>query len=450
MKFDRFNTKVRTKRPLIELALNDPETRYAVVIAHTGSSALAVHSQRHLDDLKREMNDMSEVVSTTVLNQAGLHASLMRAAASDPINLAIALKSWGVRDSPHQAFYGQVPAARIAEWWAERGTRLFAQNLRGVLGDTEVNREMRETLETTPDSFWYFNNGITVVARKVTKGMAGGSDRDYSVFHCEDASVVNGAQTVAAIGKVGATDPTALQSVTVAMRIIVCGDDRGFAETVTRTNNRQNRVDARDFVALDHEQHRLQTELAIDGIEYQIMRSASFAQTDKSVDLVEATTALACASARVRLVVQLKREIGKLWVDTSTAPYKELFNPSVSGAQLWHAVQVQRKIDRALASYAKRTKRDNYAVTTHGNRLVAALVFAMLPRPSIEELASSVDEGVSETAANELTDAAVEAVAAQLRRAFPSSIIPTLFKNQQKCEAVFYGAREALPLRYSR
>ena len=91
------------------------------------------------------------------------------------------------------------------------------------------------------------------------------------------------------------------------VRIKLSGED------VTRTNNRQDRIEGRDFVALDPEQTRIRTELVIDGIDYQLMRSETIVRGDSAFDLVEATTALACASKTVRLPVQLKREIGRLW-----------------------------------------------------------------------------------------------------------------------------------------
>src|SRR5437763_8643185 len=84
--------------------------------------------------------------------------------------------------------------------------------------------------------------------------------------------------------------------VLVPVRIIVRGEDAGFGEEVTKTNNRQNRIENRDFVALDPEQSRLRSELAIDGIDYQLVRSESVTRTSNSFDLVEAITALACAS----------------------------------------------------------------------------------------------------------------------------------------------------------
>ena len=207
LQFDRFNAKVQALQSTIEKALEDPNTRFEVVIAYTGVNSLAEPSRRDLEDLTKEMNDTSEVLFTTVLNQAQLHNSLAASASGEPINLQIGLKEWGHKPNPHEAFYGQITAQHIAEWWAKYRTRLFARNIRSILGETDVNAEIRQTLEHRPDSFWYFNNGITIVARRAQGSMAGGAGRDFATFHCDDVSVVNGAQTVGAIGKFCGTAP---------------------------------------------------------------------------------------------------------------------------------------------------------------------------------------------------------------------------------------------------
>ena len=90
---------------------------------------------------------------------------------------------------------------------------------------------------------------------------------DFATFHCDDISVVNGAQTVGAIGKFSELHLDKCVNVLVPVRIIVRGEDVGFGEEVTKTNNRQNRIENRDFVSLDPEQSRIRSELAIDGID---------------------------------------------------------------------------------------------------------------------------------------------------------------------------------------
>lgn len=447
MQFGRFNAKVRAKISMVEQALNDPATRYEVVIGYTGSSGLAPPSRRDMDDLAREMNDTSEVVFINVLNQSVLHNSLVSSVAGEPINLEIGLKAWGRKDAPHEAYYGQISGEVIADWWSKYRTRLFARNLRSMLGETEVNEEMRQTLQERPGEFWYFNNGVTIVARRALRAMAGGASTDFATFHCDDVSIVNGAQTVGTIGKFSEPDPAAVASVYVPVRIIVRGDDQKFGEEVTRTNNRQNRIENRDFVALDPEQNRIRQELAVDGIDYQLVRSESVARSDSAFDLVEATTALACASGTVRLPVQLKREIGKLWEDLSKAPYKELFNASVPGLKVWRCVQIQRRIDKALSSRLTRGGAGPgklLPVATHGNRIVAGLVFDNLPVSRFLDPGFEIETSASEPQIQDLVDRQLDGLVAQVETHYPVSIIPTLFKNLKKCEHLFGETKRAL------
>lgn len=437
MDFGRFNAKVHATQSVIEKALEDPNTRYEIVLAYTGTNALAEPSRRDLDDLKTEMNDTSEVLFVTVLNQSGLHSSLVSSVVGEPINLPIGIKEWGHKASPHEAFYGQISGELIADWWSKFRTRLFARNLRSMLGETDVNAEMRQTLEQRGEAFWYFNNGITIVARRAQRAMAGGSARDFATFHCDDVSVVNGAQTVGTIGKFAETHPEKCANILVPVRIIVRGDDVRFGEEVTKTNNRQNRIENRDFVSLDPEQSRVRSELVIDGIDYQLVRSESVARTPNSFDLVDATTALACASKKIRLVVQLKREIGKLWEDVSKAPYKELFNPDVPGLFVWRCVQVQRRIDEALESSGKRAGTPNTKrrpIATHGNRIVAALVFSSLPTPKFKDPSFDFETVASSIAITQLVDEKLEKLVKQFETHYANSIIPTLFKNLNKCD----------------
>ena len=73
-------------------------------------------------------------------------------------------------------------------------------------------------------------------------------------------------------------------------------------------------------MALDPEQHRLRTELKIDGVIYNFKTAEGTVRDQKTFDIEEATVALACASADLALSTLAKREIGRLWDDTSKAP----------------------------------------------------------------------------------------------------------------------------------
>lgn len=446
MRFERFNQKVNAKKDIVVRALNDPYTKYVVAVSYTGLSRLAEPSARDLDDLATEMNDPTEVLRVTPLNQSDIHTSLTVGLTGEPINLDIGVKAWGRVQEPQAAYYGQLNAVQIVDWWTKYRTRLFAKNLRGVLGDTDVNNEMRYTLEHEPKNFWYFNNGITIIAKKVTKTMAGGGDTDFGTFHCEDASIVNGAQTVGTIGRFGEGAPEKLEKVHVPIRVIsVEGGQHFFGETVTKTNNRQNRIESRDFVTLDPEQARIKTELAIDNIDYHVMRAESYTRSETAFDLVEGTTALACASGKVHLVVQLKREIGKLWEDIAKAPYKELFNRSVAGMYLWRCVRAQRLIDKTLESIIKApdiSGRD-YGIAVHGNRIIAALALETLHAERFPDPNFRFEDSIDDLKVASVTVEHFHRLKDSVEGHYGNAIIPTLFKNLTKCKHLVELARSA-------
>jgi hypothetical protein len=350
----------------------------------------------------------------------------------------LSLKSWGKVETPHVAFYGQVAAPVIAEWWSKYGDRLFTGNLRSLLGDTDVNTEMRLTLQDVPENFWYYNNGITIIANKIIKTMAGGGGTDFGTFHCENISVVNGAQTVSTIGRYYSKSPDKVSRALVPLRVISlekANDQLGVS--ITKTNNRQNRIDNRDFVTLDPEQSRLRAELGIEGIMYHVIRSEVVARTDKAFDLVEATTSLACASGKPNLFVQLKREIGKLWEDISRSPYKALFNPSVNSYYLWRVVQTQRLIDKSIDQISEGLSGRDLSVAIHGNRVISAVVFQNLPRKRFGETTFEFADNVTEQSVSNNVQSAHSKLKSALDETYPNAIIPTLFKNMSKCAALY-------------
>lgn len=328
LNFDRFNEKIKKRINEIDAALDIPTLQIIVVLVHTGNANISDISNRDLKDLEDYLNDVSETLTYTVVNQRQLHLSLTEDLNS-PITVELPVYSWGKVQDPKNAIFGMVAASDLGQIWVDYKDRLVAKNLRGALGDSEVNKEIRDSLIQRPDQFWYFNNGITATAKSVVKTPKGGGKHELGYFHCEDLYVVNGAQTVSTIGQYIAKNPEAdLSNCYVHFRVIELGESgEDFGDEVTRTNNRQNKIEARDFVSQDPEQKRIRTELAIEKIQYQIMRHEGMQKNESAFDLHESTSALACASVDVGIIVILKNNIGKLWDDLSKAPYKVLFNP---------------------------------------------------------------------------------------------------------------------------
>jgi hypothetical protein len=129
---------------------------------------------------------------------------------------------------------------------------LVSGNIRHAHGVTDVNTEIKQTALSVPERFWYFNNGITLVADEAWKAPAGAASRSAEVFAFKWASIVNGAQTVSSLANVG--DDGALGHVRILVRVVLLKTaPDGFGDDVTRTNNLQNRVDRESL------SHKMQT-----------------------------------------------------------------------------------------------------------------------------------------------------------------------------------------------
>lgn len=439
LNFERFNSRIQTREREINVALGIPGLKVVVVLVHSGNADLSDVSKRDLTDLEDEINDVSETLTWQAVNQSRLYLSLTEDLNS-PITVEIPIEHWGKIQEPRQAIYGMVSASDLGLIWQNNKDRLVAKNLRGALGDSDVNKEIRQSLEQRPDQFWYFNNGITATAKQVTKLPKGGGKHELGYFHCEELYVVNGAQTVSTIGQFIDKNPNAdLSSCYVQFRVIQLGEGgEDFGDEVTRTNNRQNKIEARDFVSQDQEQKRIRTELLIDNIDYQIMRHDEQPRGERVFDLHDSTTALACASNDITMIVALKNQIGKLWDDLSKAPYRTLFNPNVSSSYVWNCVQVQRLIDNALEGRRGTAKSPREVrILSSGNRVLSGLVFRILQTNRLSDPSFALHNFVDAERVKNAVDTIAGSILDFMHDFYAKAMIPNFFRNQAKSRELF-------------
>ncbi|SEE27682.1 AIPR protein [Rhizobiales bacterium GAS191] len=436
LRFDRFNDKVNRRRVALEEGINNT-ARIQLVVAYSGSERLGQHPKRVLNDLLAELNDTGDVASLDVISQEQLYAVVSMGGRGAPVDIAIQLFDWGQTKAPYQAFYGQVAASDVAQWGSKWRHRIFSKNIRSFLGSSSaVNEGIAESIRKTPTQFWYLNNGITALCSKIQKRAVGGNSREAGTFECQNVAIVNGAQTVGTLTELASTAAEELAAARVPIRLISLEDcPPEFANDVTRATNTQNRVDSRNFVALDPEQERIRAELLVDGVDYEYRQGEGEPTGPKRFGLVDATVALACSSSTPELAVQAKREISKLWEDLSRSPYKLMFNSGLLSLRLWHSVQVLRHIDDYLQT-VRGNPDDSKAksIAVNGNRLIAHIVFRNFICPEIGlEGFDIVRHGDT---IDDLTQEAVDRVYAIVDEWYGDSYLAHLFKNLTKCKDV--------------
>ncbi|HUB49345.1 MAG TPA: AIPR family protein [Acetobacteraceae bacterium] len=149
--------------------------------------------------------------------------------------------------------------------------RIFEKNVRRFLGSRgKVNKAMQATLQSAPERFGLYNNGITIVVH--------GYSLEKDVVTLTEPYIVNGCQTTRTIWEVfharyasGGTGVNpeieawkqhAAQGVVVAKIVKVGDSGEALLQAITRYTNSQNAVREKDFLALTGDFRTWQRELA--------------------------------------------------------------------------------------------------------------------------------------------------------------------------------------------
>ncbi|WP_199716669.1 AIPR family protein [Micromonospora musae] len=339
-----------------------------------------------IENGENEFNRHGDVLGHRIIVASEVWTSVREDIAPKPVKLAADLFPWFSISTPYESYQGVVEAEQVLEW-VGHGSNLFSLNIRNPLGRTPINNEIIDTLSREPAHFWYFNNGVTILCEsveRVQQSMRFPQSRPLSLT-LHNASVVNGAQTVRSVAEAVATDEVAA-SAKVGVRIIVTGKAVDFAKQATQATNRQNRVEARDFIALDPIQAAILEEMRAElGLEYSVRRSELEPQPDTGCSVVEAACALACAHPDSQYAARIATTLDVLWERGSQGIYDALFRPQPGAYLLWNAVQVLRQVRRTLHELRPRYAGRGAALTEHGVYLLAHLVFGRLDTDAIDE-----------------------------------------------------------------
>ncbi|MFB8025745.1 MULTISPECIES: AIPR family protein [unclassified Streptomyces] len=419
--------------------LKTPGARIRLVTVTTAGDALAPDVQEPITELLDQLNDLEGIdplASHGHFAQADLFNSISEQV-RPTVDIALQMLDWGRGSEPQRMYYGRVSAAEIAGWFRDYGVDLFAENIRVVIPRSDINDGILQTIRDDPERFAYYNNGITVLAEAIEIGPGGALNRDVGFFKLSGASIVNGAQTVSTLGTVLTTEHEKnLGSAFVLVRCIeVPKAEDELGRRITRFANTQNEVSSQDFAFLDQEQHRLVRELQVLGYEY-LLRSAEQAKSkdpEKVIEVRQAAVALACASSSVNHSVIAKREVSRLFSESSV--YRSLFNPNTDPLRLTRAVRITVSVDKLLDKMERERDGAEAGIAVHGRRVIAHLVMRKLGDHFLRDPKSDLNPVLDGL------DSAVNTYVASMVLAFPANAYPgNVFKNQARVAALIRDA----------
>lgn len=372
--FSGCNAKLLAKQQEISAAIRDMEYQVEMVYCHTGSQNICEYALRPINEVLRQVNedDSPDLLVFVEQKLQDIYDFLANGQNSDNIVLDdVLLSNWGTIEAPFKAYYGTIPVSAIGEWYQQYGNRLFAKNIRYFKGSTEVNKGIKDVLKNEPENFFYYNNGIKILCRKITKKAAYSTSRNIGLFALDGVSVVNGAQTTGVIGSVYAETPESVSSAYVFVQMIDLGaSGEEQAAQITKLSNTQNKIDGKDFASLDPNQDRLRMELSLGGIQYLYKAGAKIEDPEHQISLDETIISQACILSDLSVIALAKRNIGALTENIEKAPYKMLFNDSTNSFSLYNGVQVLRAVDRCIAKREPNSTGRKRLVLVHGNRFL--------------------------------------------------------------------------------
>lgn len=209
------------------------------------------------------------------------------------------------------------------------------------------------------------------------------------------------------------------------------GCPAGFGDDLTRAANTQNRIEKRDFAALDPNQKRLRTELFLERQKEYVYQTGEHSPlADAGCTLDEAAVGLACSMQDVVYAVQAKREVGMLYEDITKTPYTAIFNAGTTAASLWKAVTILRQVDTALRKEQGERSGKEQLISIHGNRFVLHLVFQ---RSASAGLTDAPENEEQKKKLQDLVAKVLAATIASVLQHFPAAYPANLFKNASKC-----------------
>lgn len=235
---------------------------------------------------------------------------------------------------------GRMPVVEVAALMKSHGEKLLERNIRRYLGlhGNRVNEGIRATLSSnTPENFYFFNNGITLVCDKFTYNALQQGDFQIKV---KNLQIVNGGQSCMTILKTAEELEKNGQALPAQASVLIrlyelSSDNDDVVLQITHATNSQNPVDLKDLRANDVRQQQLEQSIQNLGYSYRRKRMDA---TTKATDITTGAAAEAVLAIWRKAPHQAKfltrEHFGKL--------YDTIFSESLNGAQVVIAALLYR------------------------------------------------------------------------------------------------------------
>jgi hypothetical protein len=248
---------------------------------------------------------------------------------------------------------GLVCLVSLRDWYnfisGEDGSILesiFEENVRGFVGNTRINRSIARSLSEGDDSsadFWWLNNGVTVLGRRV--------ESRHRTLTIEDPQVVNGLQTSRSIYQHFRSltlTPAAEGSGRHLLVRVIQADDDDLSSKIIRATNSQNKIDGGSLRATEPLQRDIEEYFTRMGYYYERRKNhykSAGVTRDKLIEVLEVAQAMAAI-----LLCEPHVSRGQPSALVRDPRYAKIFDSKTPLGAYTNATFIVRRVDRYLVS----------------------------------------------------------------------------------------------------
>ena len=227
-------------------------------------------SKTRIENKFREMFTNSSAIKVSILFANDIVEEICEAEARQP---TVEQGKILIDNKDNYLLYGDnaaivnVSAFSIKDLYAMHGINLLSLNLRYHINGGKIDKEIRETIDKNPASFWLKNNGITIICDDF--------EIDGREVHLKNFSIVNGGQTTYVLNKSKKLD--ANHDFWLSCKIIRTSGEtqdekNAFSLDIAKAANAQKPIKDADLKANTPEQRSFAQAMREVGVFYQTKR----------------------------------------------------------------------------------------------------------------------------------------------------------------------------------
>ncbi|WP_458691334.1 AIPR family protein [Nocardia tengchongensis] len=420
--------------------------RTILVIALMGTVAPSPPALEVLNNALDEFNKFGARIQIEILYAADFHEQIHADLRPAPICLDVRLDDWYKQKGDLDAYQGSVSAEAVADWFDQHGSALFEHNLRAPLGTTATNAAIGQTLITAPTTFWYLNNGITMICDGLTAkhDSAKSPQSRPTTLSVTGASIVNGAQTARAIARAMHDDGEAAANAILSIKVINTHGNKQLAVGVSQAANRQNAIEQRDHIALEPVHQAIKANLRAElRKHYVIKRGELVAAPETGCSLDELALALACLHPEAEHTARATSSTENLWEQGSNGSHTILFQREPSPLKVWRSVLTLRAARSAVYDLGNGAGGRVASIAEHGDLLITHLIFQYLGAASIGDPDFDWDSEVLEKVPA-LVPELVRQLEYQIGQTSPRREVRALFRSGRESQVLAQQVLEQL------